>query len=43
MQLTLQMVEAEFGGVSQYLKKCCDIGDEDIKRIQRVLTYSRDN
>ncbi|OJJ52932.1 hypothetical protein ASPSYDRAFT_164011 [Aspergillus sydowii CBS 593.65] len=43
MQLTLQMVEAEFGGVSQYLKKCCDIGDEDIKRIQGVLTYSRDN
>lgn len=43
MQLTLQMVEEKFGGVVQYLNKCCCIEDEDIKRIQRILTYSRVN
>ncbi|BCS25507.1 tyrosine-protein phosphatase [Aspergillus puulaauensis] len=43
MQLTLHMVEEKFGGVVQYLNKCCCIEDEDIKCIRKVLTYSRAN
>lgn len=43
MLLTLQMIEEKFGGVIQYLNKCCGIEGEDIKRIQGILTHSKAN
>lgn len=40
MLLTLQMIEDEFGGVSQYLKRQCGLSSNDLDQIQRVLTQT---
>ncbi|CAI7638640.1 unnamed protein product [Penicillium bialowiezense] len=40
MLLTLQMIEDEFGGVSQYLKCQCGLSSNNLDQIQRVLTQT---
>ncbi|KAJ5246467.1 protein-tyrosine phosphatase-like protein [Penicillium chermesinum] len=41
MLLTLQMVEAEFGGVIRYVKEICGLSAEDIELIQHHLIQKR--
>jgi len=37
MLAALEMIEADFGGVVQYMKKNCGLSDAEIERIERNL------
>ncbi|KAL4904168.1 hypothetical protein BDW74DRAFT_168590 [Aspergillus multicolor] len=41
MLLMLQMVTEQLSGMKEYLKTCCSVSDEDIKRLQDILTCTR--
>jgi hypothetical protein len=40
MTLTMAMIEERFGGALRYLTERCGLEDEDLKRIQDILTDS---
>jgi Tyrosine phosphatase family len=39
---TLQLIKLEFGGVEEYVRNVCGLGDEDIARIRSRLLVTAD-
>jgi hypothetical protein len=36
----MSLLKERYGGTAQYLTECCGLGDEDLSRIQAILTES---